>query len=237
MNPGTLRAGNRSCARMAPDMTGAVLWDLDGTLVDSEEHHWRAWQNAMAAEGVPITRDQFLETFGWRNDSIIPHWFGDTVTPERVESIGNAKEANYRSLVRSSGIAPSPGADDWVRRLSGQGWLQAVASSAPRLNIEVVLEVLGLAGCFQAIVSAEDVHRGKPDPEVFIQAASRLGVASDRSIVVEDARAGVEAAHRAGMRCIGLSRSGARLGADLEVASLTALPPTTFRDLIEARRS
>ncbi len=221
---------------MAPDMTGAVLWDLDGTLVDSEEYHWRAWRDAMAAEGVPITRDQFLETFGWRNDSIIPRWLGGTVTPERVERIGEAKEANYRSLVRSNGIAPSPGADAWVRRLGGEGWLQAVASSAPRLNIEVVLEVLGLAGCFQAIVSAEDVHRGKPDPEVFVLAASRLGVAPDRSIVVEDARAGVEAAHRAGMRCIGLSRSGARLGADLEVASLTALPSSAFRDLIEARR-
>ena len=131
----------------------------------------------MAAEGVPITRDQFLETFGWRNDSIIPRWLGGAVTPERAERIGEAKEANYRSLVRSNGIAPSPGADAWVRRLNGEGWLQAVASSAPRLNIEVVLEVLGLAGCFQAIVSAEDVHRGKPDPEVFLLAASRLGVA------------------------------------------------------------
>jgi beta-phosphoglucomutase len=215
-------------------MTGAVLWDLDGTLVDSEEYHWRAWRDTMAAEGAPITREQFLETFGWRNDAIIPRLLGASVAQERIERIGGAKEVNYRSLVRNHGIAPSPGADVWVRRLHGEGWLQAVASSAPRLNIEVVLEALGLADCFRAIVSAEDVHRGKPDPEVFLLAASRLGVGNGQSIVVEDARAGVEAARRAGMRCIALSRSGDRLGADIEVPSLAALHPTAFQDLVRA---
>ncbi len=213
-------------------MTGAVLWDLDGTLVDSEEYHWQAWRDAMAAEGVRITREQFLETFGWRNDSIIPRWLGGEATPERVERIGEAKEANYRALVRRNGIAPSPGADEWVRRLHREGWAQAIASSAPRLNIEVVLEVLQLTDCFRAIVSAEDVHRGKPDPEVFLLAASRLGATPDRSIVVEDARAGVEAARRAGMRSIGLSRSGASLGADIEVTSLAALPDGAFQELL-----
>lgn len=220
---------------MTPDMTGAVLWDLDGTLVDSEEYHWQAWQDVMAAEGIPITREQFLETFGWRNDSIIPRWLGSAADPERIQRIGDSKEAKYRSLVRANGIAPLPGADAWVRLLNAEGWLQAVASSAPRLNIEVVLEALGLAGCFQAIVSAEDVHRGKPDPEVFVLAASRLGAEADRSVVVEDARAGVEAARRAGMRCIGVSRGGAALGADLEVESLADLPSSAFRDLIGAR--
>jgi len=96
---------------------------------------------------------------------------------------------------------------------------------------------LGLTDCFQAIVAAEDVHRGKPDPEVFVLAASRLGAEADRSIVVEDALAGVEAARRAGMRCIGVSRSGVTLGADVEVKSLADLPSTAFSDLIGARRS
>jgi beta-phosphoglucomutase len=213
-------------------MTGAVLWDLDGTIVDSEEYHWRAWRDAMAAEGAPITREQFLETFGWRNDAIIPRWLGKGATPECIERIGDAKEANYRAVVRQNGIEPLPGAGDWVRRLKVDGWVQAIASSAPRLNVEVVLEVLGLADCFQAIVSAEDVHRGKPDPEVFLLAASRLGMPPERSIVVEDARAGVEAARRAGMRCISLSRTGAVLGADLEVSSFRALPPGAFVDLL-----
>ncbi|HPQ15128.1 MAG TPA: HAD hydrolase-like protein, partial [Bryobacteraceae bacterium] len=84
-------------------MTGAVLWDLDGTLVDSAEYHWQAWRDIMAAEGVPITREQFLETFGWRNDAIIPRWLRNAADPERVQRIGDAKEAKYRSLVRANG--------------------------------------------------------------------------------------------------------------------------------------
>jgi len=207
-----------------------VLWDLDGTLVDSEEYHWRAWRDTMEAEGVVLTHEQFLATFGLRNDAIIPQWLGPRTGAERVARIGGAKETAYRALVRSGGLAPLPGAVEWVRRLAAEGWRQAVASSAPRENIDVVLEAIGLAGCFEAIVSAEDVRRGKPDPEVFLAAAARLGVEPRRSIVVEDAAAGVEAARRAGMRSIGVKRTP--LGADLDAPSLAALPPGAFTGLL-----
>lgn len=213
-------------------MTGAVLWDLDGTLVDSEEYHWRAWRDTMAAEGVSITREQFLSSFGQRNDAIVPQWVGADATPERVWRIGEAKEVRYRSLVRREGLSPAPSAAEWVKRLREDGWQQAIASSAPRRNVEVVLEVLGFAGYFQAVVSAEDVQHGKPDPQVFLVAASRLGVPPSRCIVVEDAAAGIEAARRAGMRSIGLSRPGVALTADLVVPSLAALPPDAFRSLL-----
>jgi len=218
---------------MTPRMPGAVLWDLDGTLVDSEEYHWRAWRETMAAEGVAITREQFLATFGQRNDSIVPQWLGAEAATERVERIGEAKEACYRRLVREGGLAPSAGAEEWVKRLQREGWLQAIASSGPRRNVEVVLEALGLTAYFRAVVSAEDVHHGKPDPEVFLVAASRLGVPPYGCIVVEDAAAGIEAARRAGMRSIGLVRAGAMLAADLVAPSLAALPAEAFSGLLE----
>ena len=210
---------------------GAVLWDMDGTLVDSEEFHWLSWRDTMAAEGRPITRDQFVVTFGQRNDSILPHWLGADATPDRIRHIGDAKEALYRKLVRDSGIAPLPGAAEWVRRLHQEKWLQAVASSAPRANVDVVLEVMGLAGHFQVIVSAEDVTAGKPDPQVFLTAASRLAAPPRHCIVVEDAAAGVEAARRAGMRSIGVSRK-AVLSADVAVRSLADLAPDTFAKML-----
>jgi len=210
---------------------GAVLWDMDGTLVDSEEFHWLSWRDTMAAEGLPITRDQFVATFGQRNDSILPHWLGADATPDRIRHVGDAKEALYRKLVRDSGIAALPGAAEWVRRLHQEKWRQAVASSAPRANIEVVLEVIGLAGCFQAVVSAEDVTAGKPDPQVFLTAASRLAAPPRQCIVVEDAAAGVEAARRAGMRSIGVSRK-AVLSADVAVRSLADLVPDTFAKML-----
>ena len=213
-------------------MKGAVLWDLDGTLVDSEEHHWRAWRETMAGEGVTLTRSQFLATFGQRNDSIIPQLLGTAVVSERVRLIGDTKEVCYRRLVRQGGLEPLPGAAEWVKRLKEDGWPQAIASSGPRRNVEVVLEVLGFDPYFRAIVAAEDVRNGKPDPEVFLAAASRLAVPPSHCIVVEDAAAGIEAARRAGMRSIGVSRSEARLAADLVAPSLAALPLDAFENLV-----
>ncbi len=213
-------------------MTGAVLWDLDGTLVDSEEQHWRAWRETMAAEGLPLTHEQFVATFGLRNDSILPGWLGDRATPAEIARIGDVKEDCYRRLVRQDGLAPLPGAAEWLRRLRDAGWRQAIASSAPRANVETVIEVLGLDGVFDAMVSAEDVRCGKPDPEVFLTAAARLGARPSEAIVVEDALAGVEAARRGGMRSIGVSRNGAALHADVVVASLADLPEGVFYSLL-----
>jgi HAD superfamily hydrolase (TIGR01509 family) len=209
----------------------AVLWDLDGTLVDSEQYHWLAWRDTMAAQGVPLTHAQFLATFGLRNDAIIPQWIpGATI--ERIQRLANAKEQLYRRLVREGGLTPLPGAAEWTQRLANEGWRQAIASSAPRENIDAVLAVIGLASVFQALVSAEDVTLGKPDPQVFLTAAERLDSAPARSIVVEDAPAGVEAARRAGMPSIGVSRHGTPLPADLAVASLAELPPDAFSRLL-----
>lgn len=212
-------------------MTKSVLWDLDGTLVDSEQYHWLAWRDTMAAQGIALTHDAFLETFGLRNDAIVPQWIPGA-TPERITQIADAKEQLYRRLVREGGLEPLPGARHWTESLAREGWLQAIASSAPRENVDVVLTVIGLAPCFQAIVSAEDVTRGKPDPQVFLIAAARLDSAPAHSIVVEDAPAGIEAARRAGMPSIGVRRKGSPLAADLAVSSLADLPPNAFSDLL-----
>ena len=211
----------------------AVLWDMDGTLIDSEEFHWRSWHHTLANEGIAITHEQFLSSFGRRNDSFLPQWLGAASTPERAQQISNAKEDLYRDLIRRKGISPLPGVAHWVQRLHHEGWLQAVASAAPRANIVAVLEALSATHAFQGIVSAEDVHRGKPDPEVFLAAAARVGVSPDRCIVVEDAVAGVQGARSAGMRSIGVSRNGTHLPADIVVTSLELLDLNAFEKLLE----
>lgn len=211
--------------------TRAVLWDLDGTLVDSEEYHWQSWRDTLARDGIALTREQFLASFGQRNDRILRNWLGAGAPDERIARIGEAKEAEYRRLAQVNGLTPLPGAAEWLARLHEAGWRQAVASSAPRANVEVVLRVLHLTPYFDAIVSAEDVTAGKPDPQVFLTAADRLHVLPSRSIVVEDAAAGIEAARRAGMRSIGVSRREV-LPADLFVASLDQLPSHAFDALV-----
>jgi HAD superfamily hydrolase (TIGR01509 family) len=214
-------------------MARAVLWDLDGTLVDSAEFHWLSWRDTMAAEGVSLTYQQFLDTFGQKNDRILPGWLGPGADAHRIRRVGDAKEAEYRRLASVHGLRPLPGASSWVRRLHAQGWQQAIASSAPRENVGVMLRALALESMFEAIVSAEDVSRGKPDPQVFLAAAERLGVPRDRCIVVEDAAVGVQAARSAGMRCIGVSRAVV-LDADVAVSSLLELPSDAFDRLVAA---
>jgi HAD superfamily hydrolase (TIGR01509 family) len=206
---------------------------MDGTLIDSQRFHWISWRDTMANEGIAITRGQFLSSFGQRDDSIIPAWLGPAAPPERVERIANAKEELYRQLIRKNGISPLPGVARWLRRLQGEGWLQAIASAAPRANIDAVLEALSATHIFQGIVSAEDVHRGKPDPEVYLAAAVRIEVSPDRCVVVEDAAAGVEGAHRAGMHSIGVSRDGKQLPADIVVKSLDVLDSDAFDTLLQ----
>jgi len=212
-------------------MSRAVLWDLDGTLVDSEEFHWRSWEHALRADGLSITFDQFRATFGQRNDRILRGWLGNDAPTDRIERIADAKETEYRRLAEVHGLTPLPGAAEWLHRLHATGWRQAIASSAPRKNVDVMLRALHLDSYFDAIVSSEDVTVGKPDPQVFLAAARRLDVAPSHSVVVEDAAAGIEAARRAGMRSIGVSRT-TTLDADVFVRSLADLPPDTFDRLV-----
>jgi beta-phosphoglucomutase-like phosphatase (HAD superfamily) len=129
----------------------------------------------------------------------------------------------------------SPGYNEVVRPRSSAGYAFAIASAALRQNIEVILEALAAGHLFQAIVLAEDVHKGKPDPEVYLIAASRVGLPPERCIVVEDAVAGIEGARSAGMRSIGVSHNGKHLAADVVVQSLDLLDSDAFEVFLPAR--
>ena len=153
------------------------------------------------------------------------------MSADEIRRVGELKESRYRALVRGSGIALLPGIGDWLERLHRSGWRQAVASSAPPANIDVLLEALALGDLLQATVSAEEVPHGKPAPDVFLRAADKLGVAPARSVVVEDAAIGVEAGRRGGMRTIGISPART-LEADVVTASMADLPADTFDRLV-----
>ncbi len=213
---------------------GGVLWDLDGTLIDSAGYHWQAWKATLAAEGRSVGESDFANAFGKRNDEILRELFGD-LTAEWIERVSDTKEESYRRLLREHGLEALPGALSWLARLRRSGYRQALASSAPRPNIDAVLAIVGLGDYLDAVVSADDVGRGKPDPAIFLAAAERLGLPPRRCIVVEDAPAGLEAARRAGLRSIGvLSDHHAALVADLVVPSLEALPADAFVRLLQS---
>jgi len=215
----------------SPALSRAVLWDLDGTLADSRDQHWRAWRDAMAAVNRTLTVEQFAATFGQRNDRFLRSWLGADVSEEQLARFGDEKEARYRRLIEAEGLEPLPGAASWVGRLNAAGWRQAVASSAPRQNIGVMLRAIGLDDLLEVFVGAEDVTNGKPDPEIFLTAALKLDVPPSRCIVVEDAAVGIEAAKRAGMAAIGVG-VGTGVGADVVVPTLADLTDDAFDTIV-----
>jgi len=214
-------------------MLRAVLWDLDGTLVDSGEQHYQAWKATAEKLGQAMDRQRFAESFGKRNDTIIADLLGEGLDAAEVERIGDEKEELYRRLVREQGLELLPGAWDWLHRLKDAGWSQAVATSGPRANPEAVLPAVGLGTFFDAVLGGEDVTAGKPNPEIFLAAAQRVGARPDRAVVVEDAPAGLLAGRRARMRTIGVqSAHFGPLEADVVVQSLADLAADAFDRLV-----
>lgn len=184
-----------------------VLWDVDGVVIDSAEQHRRAWEQLAAENGLPYSDAAFWASFGRRNADVIPAMFGVARPPERIGALAERKEALYRELVAEQGRA-LPGAVELMAALHAAGYRQALASSAPAANIRLIVDLLGLAPYLQATVSGESVARGKPAPDIFLAAARAVGVAPARCLVIEDAPAGVQAAHAAGMKCLAVRRAG-----------------------------
>jgi len=208
----------------------AVIWDLDGTLIDSSHLHWEAWQKVTAVENIALTYEQYVADFGKRNDEILRGRLGADLSDEFIARVSLAKEEVYRDLIRTKGLELLPGARHWLERLKAEGWLQALATSAPRGNIDAVFAALGIGEYFDAVISSEEVRAGKPEPDVFLAAAAKMGVAPLDCVVVEDAPAGIEAARRAGMKSVGVLTTHRELNADLVAPSLDQLPSDFFGD-------
>lgn len=210
-----------------------VLWDMDGVLVDTGEFHFQSWAEVLATYGIPFSREFFRDTFGMNNAGILSLLLGDKLTPELLAEIGERKEEQFRRAIRGR-VHPLPGVLDWLERLRQAGFRQGLASSAPKANIDTLLDELGLRGYFDAIASGVDLP-GKPEPNLFLKVARLIDVPPQRCIVVEDAVAGVEAARRAGMRCVAVTTTNpaAALGAaDIVVERLHDLPADLFQRLL-----
>ena len=185
----------------------AVIWDVDGTLVDTGELHFDAWVRLSKELGKEYTRDHFTATFGRRNPEIIRYLFGEHYTEESIAELGERKEGYYRAEAQK-GISLLPGVLALLEGLAAAGVKQAIGSSAPRGNLELILQMTKSSPFFGSVVGMEDTSRGKPDPQVFLTAAEKLDVPPRNCLVFEDAVAGVQAAKAGGMRCIAVSFVG-----------------------------
>ncbi|HVC79392.1 MAG TPA: HAD family phosphatase [Chloroflexota bacterium] len=203
----------------------AVVWDLDGTLADTEQAHFVAWSALCRAQGRDLTWEQFKPTFGLGNSDILHMLLGTDLDRETIDRLGDQKEALFRADTGGA-IAMMPGARELVQHLGELGIPQAIGSSAPPENIGFVLAAVGLEALFPITVSRYQVANGKPFPDIFLRAAADLGVPPHHCVVLEDAPAGVRAARAGGMRAVALASTwpeSALSEADLIVRDLSDL--------------
>ena len=204
----------------------AAIFDWDGVILDSSRHHEESWERLARETGKPLPSGHFRRGFGRRNIEIMRDMLGWSQDLEEIDRLSRRKEELYRAVVEEWGIDPLPGVCPWLERLAEAGVPCGIGSSTEAKNVQVGLKKLGLEKYFRVAVTAEHVERGKPAPDVFLEAARRLKVDPVRCVVFEDSPAGVEAGRAAGMKVVGVTTThpGGHLeGVLREVARLDEL--------------
>jgi len=201
----------------------AIIFDLDGVIVDSNPVHRQAWVRYNRRHGIETDEAMLEFMYGKRNDEIVRHYFGDHLEEEEIARHGAAKEALYREMMAGEVEARLvPGVREFIQANAGRPI--ALASNAEPANVEFLLEASGLRRYFRVVVDGHQVRNPKPHPEVFLRAADRLGVLPADTIVFEDSHSGVLAARAAGARVVGLRTTHRDLAG-------TALNVEDFRSL------
>jgi beta-phosphoglucomutase len=219
----------------------AVIWDMDGVLVDTNEFHFQAWSEIyrrFSDNQELLTRTQFESVFGMLNEETVIRLFGkEQATPDFIEMVSAEKEALFRKNIRGR-IKPLPGVRAWLSFFQNNGQIQAVASSAPKLNIQAVLDELQIWPYFDAVLSGEasPLLASKPAPDIFLEVARQLKVLPARCLVIEDSVVGVQAAKAAGMACLAVTTTHhARdlIAADWAIDSFDDLQPQMMLEMWE----
>lgn len=187
-------------------MIRTVLWDMDGTLADTEQPHFAAWQAIMAANGIPYDYPAFAADFGRNNWEILSRIFGLEQSHARVRDVANDKENRFRDLLPTVDVPLLPGVEALLATLEEHGVRQVVSSSGTMANIAAVITKLGIGDRFMALMSGYRLPRGKPHPALFLNSAAAVGVTPGECLVIEDSIVGIEAARRAGMACVAVGK-------------------------------
>ena len=221
-----------------------ALFDWDGVVADSGAAHEASWKELAKLNGLLLPEGFFKSTFGKRNLEIIMDILRWTPDPAEAQRLSDQKEGIYRAGIAKNGLPTIRGAVAFVRALKSAGIPRAVGSSTPRENLEQALKVLGMEGDFDALVTSEDVERGKPEPDVYIKAARRLGLDPRECAVFEDSLAGIVAAARAGAKKIALSTTNSKSyweareapeeRPDLAIPDFTGFSPEDLRKIFAA---
>ena len=211
-----------------------VIFDIDGVLLDSYKMHYECWRTIAEKHSIYVSEKEFDSLFGRRGSEIVREIWGKDLPGEQVVAIHRQKQALYRENLQRN-FPEMDGAIQLIDALAAEGFVLGIGSSAPPENVEMSLNGLGRAKSFKAVVTGSDVTRGKPDPQVFLLAAQRMGLKPADCAVIEDAVAGITAALAGGMTAIALAGTAPAESltmADLVVTSLRQLTPKQISELI-----
>ena len=186
-----------------------IIFDMDGVLINSNAAHLASWKKIAAQDGVSFSDEVFWKTFGMTSEYIVEKYWGNTtLTTKQISAIVDRKETAFRESVKEF-VQPIEGSVDFVRFLLKKGYKMAVGSSAPRVNVEYVLDWLEIRDCFnECVVAGDEVKQGKPAPDIFLTAAKKLNTTAENCVVIDDSRSGVNAGKNAGITTIGFFSAG-----------------------------
>ncbi|WP_224997984.1 HAD family phosphatase [Cesiribacter sp. SM1] len=189
------------------DSPKAILFDMDGVLVNNHDYHVKAWEAYGEKHGRFLSKEEFDEHVnGQTTKSVIRYMYDNNISEEKVQQLSDEKEELYRALYKPH-MAPVAGLLKLLDQLKSSGWLLAVATSAPTENLRYTVDGLEISHYFDAFVdsSGADIKNGKPAPDIYLKAAKVLNVPPGRCIVFEDSMAGITAGQRAGMQVVALT--------------------------------
>ncbi|HUI42354.1 MAG TPA: HAD family phosphatase [Terriglobia bacterium] len=188
-----------------PSPPDAVIFDMDGVLIDSNPYHLAKWAEFLGERGVPFDPEKLPDQIlGQRNDAALRLFFGPNLTSEQRHALSEDIEARFRASFEPH-ARPLPGLLTLIRECHAAGIPMAVASSAMKKNVDFVVEALGLAPYFEVLLNGDEVSRPKPDPEIYLRAAEHLKVSPSRAVAFEDSPVGIEAVVRAGIQCVAIA--------------------------------
>jgi len=187
------------------ELPAAVIFDMDGVLVNSNPYHLAKWVEFLDHHKIPYKEEELPELIlGKRNDTAFRHFLGPDLTPEESNRLSEEIEETFRKVFKPH-AKPLPGLDALIKECDAAGIPMAVASSAVRANIEFVVDALGYRPYFQTMVSGDEVTHAKPDPEIYLKAADHLGIDPADAVAFEDSYVGIGAVKNAGMKCVAIA--------------------------------
>lgn len=204
----------------------AVIFDMDGTMIDNMSIHKEAWKEFCSRKGINLSDTDFKQKIsGLKNDQIFINLFGNKLSESQIAEYASDKESVYRELYKPK-IKEVPGLTDIILKIKKLNIKLAIATTAPKENRDFVLKELHLENYFDVILGEEDVKKGKPDPEIYLKTAKLLNINPNACLVFEDSPAGLQSGKGAGMKVVGLTTSHSKndlTGADLIVEDFSKL--------------